>query len=581
MSTATLNIEKAADFWRVARRLHSIYAELDANYELGMPPCPELEGDADRPDPEVMDRVRQWFDQMDARIQVWQLRQLLQSTSLQNEENLRYLVVRHLERPQRTEADKDKLDFLLVQYFAHCAPHGLTEQQVTLAQVAQVLQPVLGPPPAQYPDWAAGLDEKLQRLNNCNSLEDLQNSGALLEVRELKLAIGDQYFSPGLLIAFTRFNFRARRAFFKAMHLDLHAIREAVNQLEQRGYTSIDCREAGLTENESLDQVRHVVHQWKTPFRAPYSGGSSFLQLILLRLILQRTLEEARAAAASQIAADGPTDVEHRSVEQVVMPAAPQHVPVQEPVQPTSPAITAKESAAPKPVEHASPATRIAKNAVPDARENAFRPSDPLHSPVAERVEQAFRPAVEPKNNPASAAEVKRAGADPLLMQVGEQVASPPSTPVAIKSAPPAIAKEAAPEHDDYLERCVVDISEQLSSMPPRNTPSVSAITLGGCKLLIATWEADAFINSGTDLARALQRTVAARTILHVCMERHRKSEPTDVAVALDLARAQVSEMETQVISAKESNNIDAAVNLAATTKRLLALIDEAQKVSA
>ena len=54
MSSATLNIEQAADFWRVARRLHSVYAELDSTYELGMPPCSELEDSADRPEPEVI-----------------------------------------------------------------------------------------------------------------------------------------------------------------------------------------------------------------------------------------------------------------------------------------------------------------------------------------------------------------------------------------------------------------------------------------------------------------------------------------------------------------------------------------------
>jgi hypothetical protein len=51
--------------------------------------------------------------------------------------------------------------------------------------------------------------------------------------------------------------------------------------------------------------------------------------------------------------------------------------------------------------------------------------------------------------------------------------------------------------------------------------------------------------------------------------------------VALGLARNQVTEMEAQVAVAKEANNIDAAVNLAATTKRLLALLDEGEKLSA
>jgi hypothetical protein len=484
MSVATLKAGEAAEFWRVARRLHSIYAELDETYELGKPPCLDLENSEDRHEPEVLDRVRQWFDDMDSRIQVWQLRQLLQSTNLQTEENLRYLITRHLERQHKTESDKEKLDFLLVQYFAHSAPEGITEQHVTLEQVAAVLEPALGRAPEGYPDWVSGLDEKLQRLNACNSLEDVQNSGALLEVRELKLAVGDDYFQPALLVAFTRFNFRARRAFFKAMHLDLHAIRSMVNDLEQLGYTTIDCREAGLTESESLDQVRHVVHQWKTPFRAPYSGGSSFLQLILLRHILRITLEQAKAANPSHAAA---------------------------------------ANAAPVVVDH-----------------------DP-----AEFL-------------------VQQADAEP------EQAISEAHVADAGPAAPPA-----SEEDSDYLQRCVADIAQQLLAVPAKNSPAVSAITLGGCKLLIATWEADAFTHPTSAMALALQRTVAARTILHVCMERERKGEPTDLTLALELAKAQATEMEVHVAEAKESKNIDAAVNLAATTKRLAALIEEADKVGA
>src|SRR5690242_12269076 len=108
MSVATLKAGEAAEFWRVARRLHSIYAELDETFELGKPPCLDLENPEDRNEPEVLERVRQWFDEMDSRIQVWQLRQLLQSTNLQTEENLRYLISRHLDRPQKTESDKEK-----------------------------------------------------------------------------------------------------------------------------------------------------------------------------------------------------------------------------------------------------------------------------------------------------------------------------------------------------------------------------------------------------------------------------------------------------------------------------------------
>jgi hypothetical protein len=504
-TTDTLNMGEVAEFWRIARRLYSVYIELDRTFELDIPTCPELEDAADSSEANARERVLQWFEQIDGHVQVWQLRQLLQSTSLQNEENLRYLIARHLDKKQKTEADKDKIDFLLVQYFAHCAPHGLAE--TALEEVARVLEPAMGQVPQTFPDWASSLDAKLHKLNESNSLEELQNSGALQEVRELKLAVGDDYFEPGFLVAFTRFNFLARRAFFRAMHLDLHAIRESVNELERLGFGSVDCRDAGLTESESLEQVRHVVHQWKTPFRAPYSGGSSFLQLILLRHCLQHALENAGGKAPS---------------------------------------------------------------AAPGASSNASqRPTAQTQEPVAGAPVVAKQPAIQ-----ASVAEISQDKKMIAAVKVGsaDQISQP-----ALSSAEPSVRLEEQTDEDNYLTRCVTDIAEQLKSVPAKNFPAVSPIVLGGCKLLIATWEAQAFVQDD-DTSKALQRTVAARTILHVCVERHKKNEPTDLAAAMDIARTQVEEMKQHVEAAKEAKNIDAAVNLAATSKRLLSLIAECEK---
>ena len=509
-TTATLNLDEVAEFWRIARRLYSVYIELDHTFELDVATCPELEDAADSPEPEARERVMQWFEQIDGHVQVWQLRQLLQSTSLQNEENLRYLIVRHLNRKQKTEADKDKIDFLLVQYFAHCAPHGLAE--TALEEVARVLEPAMGKSPKTFPDWASSLDAKLAKPNDSNSLEELQNSGALQEVRELKLAVGDDYFEPGFLVAFTRFNFLARRAFFRAMHLDLHAIRESVNELERLGFTSVDCRDAGLTESESLEQVRHVVHQWKTPFRAPYSGGSSFLQLILLRHCLQHALEDAGSKAQAA-------------------PAVPAPVVAQAPVSMPAPAKV------PAPVVAQAPVSVPAPAKVPDIQAAAAAKAEEKQSAPAAKSEPSTHSSPEPSAD---------------------------------------IEKHA--DEGDYLTRCVVDIAEQLKSVPAKSFPAVTPIVLGGCKLLIATWEAQAFVQDD-ETSKALQRTVAARTILHVCLERHKKNEPTDLAAAMDIARGQVEEMKQHVESAKEAKNIDAAVNLAATSKRLLSLIAECEKV--
>src|ERR1044071_6712515 len=532
-TTATLNLGEVAEFWRVARRLYSVYIELDRTFELDMPPCRELEDAVDRPETDARERVFQWFDQVDARVQVWQLRQLLQSTNLQNEENLRYLIARHLDKTLKNEADKDKIDFLLVQYFAHCAPHGLAE--TALEEVARVLEPAMGKRPETFPEWASSLDAKLRKLNESNSLEELQNSGALQEVRELKLAVGDEYFEPGFLVAFTRFNFLARRAFFHAMHLDLHAIRESVNELERLGYATVDCRDAGLTESESLDQGRPVVHQWKTPFRAPYSGGSSFLQLILLRHALQHTLESARANA---------------------------HEPAAEP------------ETVPEPVHAAAVAVEATKAPEPVARQAEKAVASAPITPPEPEISVAAVPVVEVKA-PATAAE-PAASTQPAEPDPSDLISRP--APNAAASAEPNAEEQA--EEESYLVRRVTDIAEQLKAVPSKNFPAVSAIVLGGCKLLIATWEAQAFVQEDAT-ARALQRTVAARTILHVCMDRHKKGEPTDLSAALDIARAQVEEMKQHVEKAKEAKNIDAAVNLAATSKRLSSLVAEGEKLVA
>jgi hypothetical protein len=505
-TTTSQSFAEVAEFWRVARRLHTIYAELNRTFELGVAPCPELEQNVDHSEPAALDRVRKWFQATDTQVQVWQIRQLLQSTNLQTEENLRYLIIRHLAKEPKAEADMEKIDFLLVQYFAHCAPDIVTENDIALDGVARVLEPALGARPSAFPEWTGRLDEKLVKMNTCSSLEELQNSGGLLEARELKIGAGEHYFEPSLLVAFTRFNFLARRAFFRAMHLDLHAIRAQVNELERMGFAAVDCTQAGLSSSESLEQVRHVIHQWKTPFRAPYSGGSSFQQLIHLRQALQDALENAKAKAKPQ--------PESRKASVV---------------------------AGPKPALASSAITKPAVIAGP-----------PEPPPIPVKI----IPAEAPPPPPAKAA---------------------PPQPSLVSTAPSAQATSAA-EEEDYLNRCVTDIAEQLAALPAKNAPTVSPIHLGGCKLLIASWEAEAF-KSESDSGRALQKAVGARTILHVCMERHKRNEPTDLRAAMELAQRQADEMKAHVDEAKEAKNIDAAVNLAATAKRLLALVEEGRKL--
>src|SRR4029077_17118690 len=119
-----------------------------------------------------IEQTRQLFADMDAHIQVHQLRQFLQTTTLGSEDGLRTLLIHHLRKQEHTDSDRDKIDFLLVQFFSHSAPSRLEDADVDLAYVAQTLEPVLGSGlNLTVPDWLAPLDQVIKTGNNCRNLK--------------------------------------------------------------------------------------------------------------------------------------------------------------------------------------------------------------------------------------------------------------------------------------------------------------------------------------------------------------------------------------------------------------------------
>src|SRR5690349_4397726 len=177
MTTVTKPLTEIAAEWREARRLYEVYGALLGKFALGLPPCHDLESPIDRNEPEAIERIQAWFAQMDERVHVHQLRQLLQTSKLGTEENLRSLIRHHLEKEKKTEADRDKIDFLLVQYLSACAPAGFYEKNVTFDEIAQVLEPVLGEVGAHPPKWQEPLEKATDELENLRSLRDLLEQG--------------------------------------------------------------------------------------------------------------------------------------------------------------------------------------------------------------------------------------------------------------------------------------------------------------------------------------------------------------------------------------------------------------------
>lgn len=281
--------------WRSARALYPVYAALVREFVIETPVCGDLEAGVEVPPKESVEQARQWFLDVDARIQVHQLRQFLQTTPLASEESLRRLLQHHLVKDPKSPADRDKVDFLLVQFFSHCTPSGLEDSDVDLEYVAQVLEPALGQIDTKLPAGLKQLETLLQSAAKCRRLSELLHSGILEQGRKLKVQSGENYFDPASMLAFTRFSFMMRRVFFRLMHDDLNAILDGLRDLENRGVRTLDCRRAQFSADEPIARLRMICQSWKVMFHAEYSSGQPLRMLVDIRAAIDDALGQGAA----------------------------------------------------------------------------------------------------------------------------------------------------------------------------------------------------------------------------------------------------------------------------------------------
>jgi hypothetical protein len=223
---------------------------------------------------------------------VHQLRHLLQMTTLNaSESGLRALIMRHLRKPAKSPMDRDKIDFLMVQYFALCVPTKIYHKQIELSDVAQVMKPVLGETDTAPLPWCEPLEKMIVALRPLKSVRDILKTDFIEQGRRVKEKAGGMFYDPSAMLAFVRFNFLLRRTLIELMHADLIFIRSGINHLEQAGAKTVDCQTYGLTSAEPIAQVRALADDWKQPFQKEYTERSvsqAFEKLLALRADVDR-----------------------------------------------------------------------------------------------------------------------------------------------------------------------------------------------------------------------------------------------------------------------------------------------------
>jgi len=260
------------------------------------------------PDPELSKQVQSWLDDLDQRVLVYQLRHLLQMTTMNASENsLKSLIERHLRKPTKTTFDRDKIDFLLVQYFALCAPAKIYHKRIEPADVAEVMKPILGEVAATSLPWCAPLEAMIQSLHSFRSLREVLKTNFIEQGRKVKEAAAGMFYDPSALLAFIRFNFILRRTLIELMHADLIATRAGIAKLEASDVHVVDCRNTGLSAAEPLSKVKKLADEWKQPFQKEYTERSvnqAFEKLLGLRADVENALEKSAAKMSDRLVID-------------------------------------------------------------------------------------------------------------------------------------------------------------------------------------------------------------------------------------------------------------------------------------
>jgi hypothetical protein len=299
----TVDSPAPADFaaqWQEARLVYPIYAALATQFDLAPLPYAAGELPVERPTREAFDGDLKWLAALDEKVLAYQIRQLPPQILNGSEEGLRALINRQLKKTDKTNADRDKIDLLLVQYFVVCAAEDLLHKEVALADVAHVLRPVLTEADATPLEWCEPLEQILDKTKQCHSLRDLMEDGFIEQGRMLKDAAGAMFYDPAALVAFCRFNFLLRRAFIRMLHADLSAVKEAVDALEAKGVKTVDCRRAGFSAAETTMQLRYFCENWRQPFQKDYTENSvrhSFEQLLAMRADMEEALGGKQSGA--------------------------------------------------------------------------------------------------------------------------------------------------------------------------------------------------------------------------------------------------------------------------------------------
>jgi hypothetical protein len=384
-------------------------------------------------------------------------------------------------------------------------------------------------------------------MPHCQTVHELK-ARIIEPARLLKAAAGSKYFTSSAVLAFTRFNFLARRTFVRLVNRDLEAVQEGLKRLQARGVETVDCTDAQLSASESIADLRRLSQEWRQP-SIDYGSDRSYEQLLQLRCVVEKAVREPHAAPASSRQAGA---LQER-LEQLTAEVSSLRETMEREVGQMKALLVSALLASGKEEPHAAGAEAAG------ARSSAGA-EIPVETALAAALEEVKPEAV--------------AAAAPAPVATEPAAAAAPAPAVAHPPAPVPASAEVinAPDLGEVAER----IRKQLSGITRKGTPG--AVRVGETSLLLSAGEVGSFLNGNDDVSRMIRSAVAARVMLVEAIESQKKRPaPAYLKPTIALAKEQAALLQ-QGGGLGDSPRPELKELLSLTGRQLHAIIDQAER---
>lgn len=137
---------------------------------------------------------------------------------------------------------------------------------------------------------------------------------------------------------------------------------------------------------------------------------------------------------------------------------------------------------------------------------------------------------------------------------------------------------EQEPKAAVNVQRVIAHIAKQVAIASHHKGAAAVHVEFGGSQIVLSSWELLAFAKlDATSLA--LQRAVVARTLVEQgCGQLQKTGSAPGLFSALELGHAVAAEMQERIAHARHAKNLNEAVEMAASSKRLTTVMGEAER---